>query len=113
LFAPQLETEKRKIKMKKHLALLAIGAAMISAPALANTGDMEAKAQDYLEKADTDKNGQVSKAEHDAFAAQDPSATKVFSAADTNGDGELTLAELTIAKQNKESAEDANDTTNQ
>jgi hypothetical protein len=82
--------------MKKHLALLAVGAALVSAPAFANT-DSEAKAQDYIQKADTNKDGQVSQSEHDAYASQDPATAQDFKAADADGDGNLTVAEVAQA----------------
>ncbi len=86
--------------MKKFLTLAAL-AAFVAAPAMANEKSPEekqAKVDAVFAKADTDSNGQISKAEWTAM-----SDTK-FSEADTNADGNVTKEEK-LAAMEKEWAE--------
>ena len=67
-----------------------------------NTDNSAQRAQFYMTKIDTDKDGKISKTEHTAFA------DKMFSNADTNSDGSISLDELTTAKRNEAADESAN-----
>ncbi len=80
--------------MKKAL-MMALLATTISMPALANEKHGEDKVSWMISKMDTNKDGVVSKAEHDAFGDEK------FAAADTNKDGNLSVAEMTAAKKEK------------
>ncbi len=84
--------------MKVYLAAASAMALLFAAPAMANEGDMKEKTSHYMQKIDTNNDGKISKAEHDAFG------DKMFTDADTNDNGEITEAELTAAKE-KEKAE--------
>jgi hypothetical protein len=79
----------------KTTAILCAAAvlAIAATPALANEEHMEAKVDHYFAKMDTNSDGSVSKAEHDAFG------TEMFNKADANTDGSLTKEELTAAKK--------------
>jgi Ca2+-binding EF-hand superfamily protein len=83
--------------MKKTLTVMTLTALMCSAApafAISLTGtDYNAKAQYYMTQIDTDKDGKISKAEHEAYA------DKMFTAADANGDGYVTMDELVAAKK--------------
>lgn len=78
--------------MKIHTVLF-LGALFMTAPALADEVDMQAKASHYMEKIDTSNDNMISKTEHDAFGNQ------MFDEADTNNDNMISLAELTAHKQ--------------
>lgn len=78
--------------MKKILVLAGV-LAVSAAPAFANTKDMEGKAQHWFQKMDTDGNGSISKAEHDAFGNQ------MFTKADANKDNMISMQEFTEHKR--------------
>lgn len=75
--------------MKAQLTLAALCAVLIfSAPALANEKSMTDMATMMFNKMDTNNDGKVTKAEHDAFG------TKKFDDADTDNDDTLSLSEM-------------------
>lgn len=84
--------------MKKTILLLGACAIGMASPAFAASADAK-KADEmtkyYFYKMDTDHNGYVSRAEHDAFAAD------MFNKADTNRDGFLTYNEIVAHKQSE------------
>lgn len=84
--------------MKKILMLTALGVMCVTAPAFANKEHMEKKADFYLGKMDTDKDGSVSKAEHEEFA------DTMFKQADTNTDDKLSRQEI-IDQKSREKQE--------
>ena len=85
--------------MKRLFTALAI-AGLMAAPlaATANEDKMEKKVDYYFNKIDTDKNGSISKQEHEAFGQS------MFNEADTNKDNQISKAEL-LAEKQKEKAE--------
>jgi hypothetical protein len=91
--------------MKKTLSALTLAALMCSAMpafAISLTGtDYNAKAQYYMTQMDTDKDGKISKAEHEAYF------DKLFTAADTNKDGFVSMDELVAAKKQQAKDESA------
>lgn len=84
--------------MKKTIAMMAL-AMMIATPAFADhtpehrAEKAKAKADYYFNQIDTDKDGKVSKSEHEAFGE------KMFSDADTNKDGSISKDEMIAAKK--------------
>jgi hypothetical protein len=100
--------QKKEIPMKSRIAILTLAAVLAATPVLANEANVEAKAQHYLNKIDTNKDSQISKAEHDAFG------DSMFSEADTNKDNQISLSELTAAKkkEKEEMKEVTNDASN-
>jgi hypothetical protein len=91
--------------MKKTFTVLTLAALMTSvAPVFAASllgTDYNAKAQYYMTQMDTDKDGKISKAEHEAYA------DKMFAAADTNNDGYVSMDELVAAKKKEAKDESA------
>ncbi len=79
--------------MKTTIALTAIITAIACAPAIANEAHVNQKAQYFFNRMDTNHDGIISKAEHDAFAQS------MFIETDTNGDNALSLQEVTAEKQ--------------
>ena len=86
----------------KYIALAALAVMMMAQPALANEKHMDAKAQAWFSKMDSNSDGKVTQSEHDAFG------DNMFKEADTNSDNALTLDEMKAAKK-KEKAEMKND----
>lgn len=82
--------------MKHVMIWAAMAAALIGTTALADDKDPEA----YFKKMDTDSNGTVTKAEHDAFCE------KKFDEADTNNDDALSMAEFKAHKEEKKEMKD-------
>lgn len=85
--------------MKKFLISAAI-VSLISVPALANTADksdaeIRAKVQERMKSIDTNSDGFISKAEHDAASA------RMFSETDTDKDGQISLDEMVAKKKAK------------
>lgn len=81
--------------MKTLLAMtaaLTIGAAMPAFAGDMDKPDMQKKAQMWFEKMDSNKDGSVSKSEHDAFGQ------KMFTEADKDSNGSLSLQEVTEKK---------------
>ncbi len=87
--------------MRKEL-MMALAAAMIASPAMANehnetaadkTEKVESKVDHVFAEADTDKNGSISKAEHDAVG------DKMWTEADANKDGSVSRDEMIAAKK--------------
>ncbi len=78
--------------MKKAIMMAAL-ASFIAVPAMAN--DPEKKADWKIEKADTNGDGMISKAEHTAMS------DKMFTDADTNKDGSLSKEELKAHMEKK------------
>jgi hypothetical protein len=81
--------------MKKAI-LLTLAAATLAMPAMANQKhkgmhDMHGQ---MFDKIDTDRDGKITKAEHDAFSE------KKFSEMDANNDGVLTKDEMAAYKKN-------------
>lgn len=78
----------------KKVMMMAAAAMCIAAPAFAAVDATDAKpmTEYMMKKMDTNGDGMVSKAEHDAFAA------KMFSDADTNKDGNVSMQEMMDAK---------------
>ncbi len=91
--------------MKKALAIAAVAAIALSAPAFANDDDaahMEQKADYYMKKIDTNGDGAISADEHKAFAEG------MFKSADKDGNGSVSRQELIDAKTaEKKEMEDA------
>jgi len=90
--------------MKKFLISAAI-VSLVSVPAFANTADksdaeIRAKVQEHIKTIDTNADGSISKAEHDA------ASDRMFSEADTNKDGQLSLDEMVAKKQSKKAKMD-------
>ncbi|MFO1242973.1 MAG: EF-hand domain-containing protein [Rickettsiales bacterium] len=85
--------------MKNFVAALTV-LAVFTAPAIATANDdnMQAKADYYFKKIDTDGNGTISKQEHEAFGEN------MFNEADTNKDNQISKAEL-LAEKQKEKTE--------
>jgi hypothetical protein len=79
--------------MKTTIALAAIIATVACASAIANETYANQKAQYFFNQMDANHDGQISKAEHDAFAQS------MFLDADTNHDNALSLQEVTAEKQ--------------
>jgi Ca2+-binding EF-hand superfamily protein len=89
----------------KRISLLAIMAAFIAAPVMADdhydmmkneaddSAHMAAKAGYIFKKLDTDGDGKITQAEYATYA------DSMFTAADTNGDGVVTLDELKALKK--------------
>jgi len=74
--------------MKKIMTLALIGA-VAAMPAMANTGShMSKKGDMWFNKMDTNGDGKISRAEHDAFG------TRMFNEADANNDGMLSRDEI-------------------
>ena len=88
--------------MKKLLAIAAVSIICLSAPAQANEKNIDGWAKRATEyffpKIDTDKNGMISKSEHQAFA------DNMFKDADTNGDEMISRDEM-MAMKKKEKME--------
>jgi Ca2+-binding EF-hand superfamily protein len=85
--------------MKKTFILLTAASMLSAAPAFAinlNPSSPAQIAQYYMTQIDTDHDGKISKAEHDAFSQQ------MFTKADTNGDGYISMDELTTAKKQEQ-----------
>lgn len=78
----------------KYAILAAIMLALAAMPAAAKSmKDMGEKAQYYLEKMDTNKDGKVSMEEHDSYGRL------MFGEADTNNDNFLSREELEAHKK--------------
>ncbi len=86
----------------KKVMMMAVAAACMSMPAMAKDMDdsamhknemVEMKAKAKFAEMDANKDGMVSKSEHDA------AGTKMFSDADANKDGSLSLDEVKDAKK--------------
>lgn len=84
--------------MKKTM-LMAAAALCLSMPAMANDANMtkdekaEMKADHYFSQIDSDKNGMISKAEHEAFGEE------MFTEADSDKNGTISPDELKSAKK--------------
>lgn len=76
-------------------ALLAAAFVLPAMAASANEQHMEKKADYWFNQMDANKDGTVTKSEHQAFA------TKMFTDADSNNDGNLSKPELTAAKKSE------------
>ena len=74
--------------MKKTLMMTVMALAVVTAPAMANTKDMDKKIDEKFSKYDTNGDGSISASEKEA-AADDK-----FAEADMNNDGSITKAEL-------------------
>lgn len=83
--------------MKKIVTLMSMTALCLSAPAFANDMDdkdhLEKKVKFCLQKADTNGDGMISRAEHDTVSAQ------MFTQSDTDNNGSISLDELRVAKK--------------
>lgn len=74
--------------MKKALMMTVMALAVVSAPAMANTKDMDKKIDEKFSKYDANNDGSISASE------QETAADEKFADADTNGDGSVTKAEM-------------------
>lgn len=80
--------------MIKKLTLMCMGLMLAATPAMADPDKMSItdKVEMFMGKIDTNKDGSVTKAEHDSFGN-----TK-FTEADINGDGKLSKDEMILHK---------------
>lgn len=80
--------------MKKAL-MMAVALTVFTAPAFANEEKLQDKVDHKFMEADTNKDGMISKAEHDAKAEE------MFKETDTNNDGSLSKDEVTAEMKKK------------
>lgn len=97
--------------MKKIFAMTALFVTTASS-ALAETikspQEIRRSAQEYFERLDTNDDGVVTRAEYDSSSETDRNtfAAEKFSAADANGDGTLSLQEMTDYKMRDKTPKD-------
>lgn len=82
----------------KHYVLAAAVLALGISPALANTATGKAKVDSWFAKGDTDRDGYISREEHDSWA------NTMFDRADSNKDGMISKSEFAAQKARKQAA---------